>query len=93
VTAGTGAAVASALGVDPRDGAIYVAVTGEGRVGGDVRKYDKDGNYLFGLDLPGATTWLTVDKSGNLWVPEGFSGPVVRKFTVDDATKSAAQHC
>lgn len=83
--------VASALGVDPRDGAIYVAVTGEGRVGGDVRKYDKDGNFLFGLDLPGATTWLTVDKSGNLWVPEGFSGSVVRKFTVDDATKSAAQ--
>ena len=81
--------VASALGVDPRDGAIYVAVTGEGRTSLDVRKYDKDGNFLFDLDMPGAATWLTVDHDGNLWVPEGFSGSVVRKFTVDDATKSA----
>jgi len=80
--------VASALGVDPRDGAIYVAVTGEGRTSLDVRKYDKDGNFLFDLDMPGAATWLTVDHDGNLWVPEGFSGSVVRKFTVDDATKS-----
>lgn len=81
--------VASALGVDPRDGAIYVAVTGEGRSSLDVRKYDKEGNFLFDLDMPGAATWLTVDHDGNLWVPEGFSGSVVRKFTVDDATKSA----
>lgn len=81
--------VASALGVDPRDGAIYVAVTGEGRTSLDVRKYDKDGNFLFDLDMPGAATWLTVDHDGNLWVPEGFSGSVVRKFTVDDASKSA----
>ena len=81
--------VASALGVDPRDGAIYVAVTGEGRTSLDVRKYDKDGVFLFDLDMPGAATWLTVDAAGNLWVPEGFSGSVVRKFTVDDATRSA----
>ncbi len=81
--------VASALGVDPRDGAIYTAVTGEGRTSLDVRKYDKDGQFLFDLDMPNATTWLTVDKDGNLWVPEGFSGSVVRKFSVDDMTKSA----
>ena len=81
--------VASALGVDPRDGSIYLAVTGEGRTSDDVRKYDKFGNYLFGLDMPTSTTWLTVDKDGYLWVPSAYKGARLTRYRVDNATKSA----
>lgn len=81
--------VASALGVDPRDGAIYLAVTGEGRSSPDVRKYDKFGNYLYGLDMPTSTTWLTVDSSGHLWVPSAYKGARLTRYRVNDATKSA----
>lgn len=81
--------VASALGVDPRDGAIYLAVTGEGRTSADVRKYDKTGRYLYGLDMPTSTTWLTVDSAGYLWVPSAYKGARLTRYRVDDATQRA----
>lgn len=80
--------VASGLAVDPRDGAIYLALTGQGRVF-DVAKYDKSGNFLYGLDIPLETTWLTVDKNGFLWVPSAFRGGRVTRYRVDDATRTA----
>ena len=81
--------VASALGVDPRDGSIYLAVTGEGRTSMDVNKYSKSGAFLYGLDMPASTTWLAVDKDGYLWVPVAYKGARVTRYKVDDATKSA----
>lgn len=81
--------VASALGVDPRDGSIYLAVTGEGRSSADVNKYSKTGAFLYGLDMPTSTTWLTVDKDGYLWVPSAYKGARLTRYRVNDATKSA----
>lgn len=81
--------VASALGVDPGDGSIYLAVTGEGRSSADVNKYSRTGAFLYGLDMPTSTTWLAVDKDGYLWVPSAYKGARLTRYRVNDATKSA----
>jgi DNA-binding beta-propeller fold protein YncE len=83
--------VVSAIAVDPSDGSTYVAVTGDGSNSRDVRKYDVDGNYVYGADLVGNITWLTVDDDGHVWAPGAFSGPGIREYSFDDATKTATE--
>jgi DNA-binding beta-propeller fold protein YncE len=82
------AGVVSALAVDPRDGAIYVAALGEAG-SKDVRKYDADGNFLYNVDLPGNVAWLAVDEQGDVWVPGAFNGPRIHEYRLDDATQTA----
>ena len=81
--------VGSALAVDPRDGTVYLAVTGDGKSSQDVRKYDADGTFLYDFDLPGSITWLTVDDQGYLWAPEAFGGTRIQKWRVSDGSQSA----
>ena len=81
--------VGSALAVDPRDGAVYLAVTGDGKASRDVRKYDANSTFLYDFDLPGSITWLTVDDDGYLWAPEAFGGARIQKWSVSDDTRTA----
>lgn len=83
--------VVSAVAVDPSDGATYVAVTGDGSNSRDVRKYDEDGNYLYGADLIGNITWLAVDDEGDLWTPGAFSGPGIHEYSFNDAAETATE--
>lgn len=85
----TAGGVVSGLAVDPTQGSTYVAVTGEGRKSLDVRKYDSNGVFLFDIDTPKSTTWVGTGRSGELWVPEAYTGAKIRRYAVDDATKSA----
>ena len=82
------AGVVSAIAVDPRDGAIYVAALGEAG-SKDVRKYDAGGHFLYNVDLPGNVSWLAVDDQGDVWVPGAFNGPRIHEYRFDDATQSA----
>jgi DNA-binding beta-propeller fold protein YncE len=82
------AGVVSAVAVDPRDGAIYVAALGEAG-SKDVRKYDAGGHFLYNVDLPGNVSWLAVDDQGDVWVPGAFNGPRIHEYRFDDATQSA----
>ena len=81
--------VASAVAVDPRNGATYLAVTGDGKTSKAVRKYDAAGNFMYDFNLSGSVTWITVDDQGNLWQPQGFGGTKIQKWQVSDATKLA----
>jgi DNA-binding beta-propeller fold protein YncE len=83
--------VVSAIAVDPRDGSTYVAVTGDGSDSLDVRKYDVNGNYIYGADLIGNITWLAVDDEGNVWAPGAFTGPGIHEYRFNDATKTATE--
>ena len=85
---GNAGGVASGVAVDPRDGAVYVAVTGDGGPSDDVRKYRADGTFLFDFDVPAGATWLAVRPDGVLVVPEAFGG-TIRLVTVDDAAGTA----
>jgi DNA-binding beta-propeller fold protein YncE len=82
--------VVSALAVDPRDGATYVAALGAAG-SRDVRKYDAGGHLLYDVDLPGNVAWLAVDDQGDVWVPGAFNGPGIQEYRFDDATKSATR--
>jgi DNA-binding beta-propeller fold protein YncE len=81
--------VVSALAVDPSDGSTYVAVTGDGADSRDVRKYDVNGNYVWGADLAGSITWIAVDDQGHVWAPGAFNGPSIHEYRFDDATRTA----
>ena len=83
--------VVSAIAVDPNDGSTYVAVTGDGSNSRDVRKYDIDGNYIYGADLIGNITWVTVDDEGDVWTPGAFSGPGIHEYSFDDDTETATE--
>ncbi len=83
--------VVSAIAVDPSDGSTYVAVTGDGSNSRDVRKYDVDGNYVYGADLVGNITWLTVGDDGHVWAPGAFTGPGIREYSFDDTTRTATE--
>ncbi len=81
--------VASAVAVDPRNGATYLAVAGDGKTSKAVRKYDAAGNFMYDFNLSGSVTWITVDDQGNLWQPQAFGGTKIQKWQVSDATKTA----
>ena len=85
----TAGGVVSGLANDPTTGATYVAITGEGRTSLDVRKYDAQGRYMFGIDTPKSTTWVGTGPDGALWVPEAYAGAKLRRYKVDDATQTA----
>ena len=83
--------VVSALAVDPRDGSTYVAVTGDGSNSRDVRKYDVDGNYIYGADLIGNITWIAVDDEGDVWTPGAFTGAGIHEYRFNDDTRTATE--
>ena len=83
--------VASALGVDVRDGSVYLSVVGDGKTSRSVRKYNAAGEFLFDFNLSGSVTWLTVDKDGYVWAPRGFGGTAIAKWRVDNATRTATK--
>jgi NHL repeat/Bacterial Ig domain len=85
-----GDSIISAVAVDKRDGSLYAASTSLTSPY-DVRKYDRNGNFMFGLTLPGRVAWLTVDDAGNLWFPLAYGSAKVYEFAVNDATHSASQ--
>jgi DNA-binding beta-propeller fold protein YncE len=88
---GTLGGVASALAVDPRNGDVYLAVTGEGRTSKSLRKYDAQGNFLFEVNLQGSVTWIAVDPEGYVWQPGAFAGARLNKWRINDSTKTATQ--
>jgi DNA-binding beta-propeller fold protein YncE len=86
------------LGVDPRDGAVYVPEISDGDGAGYVAKYDKNGNYLYEFDSGAAyNAWITVDSTGALYIADSHywnnaTNPSrIRKYVVNDATRSATQ--
>ncbi len=81
--------VASAVAVDARDGSVYVAQVGDGRISRDVRKYDVAGSFLYDFDVPGSVAWLTVQDDGDLWTAEPFAGAKIHELRVSDATRLA----
>ncbi|HZM32505.1 MAG TPA: NHL repeat-containing protein, partial [Acidimicrobiales bacterium] len=85
----TAGGVPLGVAVDPRDGAVYVAMTGDQpRTTKDIRKYRPDGTFMYDFDVPDGVTWLAVRNDGVLVVPEAF-GESIRLVTVNDAARSA----
>ena len=56
------------IGVDPRNGDIYVPEIADGQPGNKVAQYTKDGTFVKALTLSGIDyqAWITIDGAGNL---------------------------
>ena len=56
------------IGVDPRNGDIYVPEIADGAVSNKVAQYTKDGTFVKALTLAGIDyqAWITIDGAGNL---------------------------
>ena len=88
------------IGVDPRDGAIYVSEVADGGTP-QIAKYDKAGNYLYAWTQSGPgqqyQVWMTIGADGTLWVLDSHywntlaSPPHLVAYTTNDLTKRATQ--
>ena len=56
------------IGMDPRNGDIYVPEIADGQPGNKVAQYTKDGTFVKALTLSGIDyqAWITIDGAGNL---------------------------
>ena len=80
------------IGVDPRNGDIYVPEITDGGVSNRVARYTKDGTYVSELTLPGINyhAWISIDGRGNLIQADSHVGndaadpPAVRVWRLSD---------
>ncbi|WP_243059087.1 Ig-like domain-containing protein [Nocardioides sp. SR21] len=86
------------IGVDPRNGDIYVPEIADGQPGNKVAQYTKDGVFVKALTLNGIDyqAWITIDGNGNLvqadshYSNDSGNRPQVRVWRLSDGrnTKS-----
>jgi hypothetical protein len=86
------------IGVDPRNGDIYVPEIADGSASNKVAQYTKDGTFVKALTLNGIDyqAWITIDANGNLIQADSHYGnnsnnkPMVRVWRLSDGknTKS-----
>lgn len=79
------------VAVDPNNGDIMVGEIADGSIGGNISRYDKDGNYLYTVNVSADYyAWITIGADGYLYVADSHywngnsSGDVsrVRKYAV-----------
>lgn len=79
------------VAIDPRNGDMMVGEIADGSIGGNVSRYDKNGNYLYTVKVSAQYyAWITIDASGYLWVADShyWNGntssdvSTVRKYSV-----------
>lgn len=86
------------IGIDPRNGDIYVPEIADGQAANKVAHYTKDGTYVRQLTLSGIDyqAWITIDANGNLiqadshYANNSTNKPQVRVWRLSDGrnTKS-----
>lgn len=82
------------VAVDPRNGDIMVGEIADGAVGGNISRYDKNGNYLYTVKVNAQYyAWIAIDANGYLYVADSHywngntSSTVsqVRKYSVSSS--------